>query len=145
MLECFGVKDRLQQILRMLRDFNFLSLFSPSPPSFSLFPSTPIFSRFLFLSEALFFFFLYKRTPAKRKTVYNGADEWSKPFFGSSFLSLFLFFFSIYFCLSLWKILVGLLGLRSFHNVRIHLELNLACERNSTKYMNSTNLIISAL
>lgn len=49
------------------------------------------FRAFSFSQKHLFFFFLYTRTPAKQKTVYNGADEWSKPFFGSSFLSLFFY------------------------------------------------------
>lgn len=88
-LWCFGVKDRVQQVLRVLWDFNFLSLFfSPLLLFFNLLSSSPIFLRFLFLIESISFFFLYTNVPMERKTVYNGSDEWSKELV--SFFSLFL-------------------------------------------------------
>lgn len=88
---------------------------SPLPPFFNLFSTTPIFPCFLFLSKTSFFF-LYMHVPVERTTVYNGADEWSKEFLSSFFLSLFLVSFFIYLRLSLWEIPVRLLNLRWSYN-----------------------------
>lgn len=123
-LQCFGVKDRVQQVLRVLRDFNFLSLFSPFATLFAnLFSSTPIFPRLLFLSEAspsLSCISAYSWNERQFITELTNGRK-SPP------ISFFFFFFPsffIYLRLSLWEIPVGLVDLRWSYNAHVHLELN---------------------
>lgn len=91
MFGCFGVKDRVQQVLRVLRDFNFLSLFFPIryPSRHPLLASSPRRRSFYAFSFSSIFLFLAMcaRAHAERTTVYNGADE-SPPLFSSLFLCI---------------------------------------------------------
>jgi len=104
LLWCFGVKDRVQQVLR-----SETSIFSRCfLPSFATLFQPLLFPRFLFLSEA---FPSFSCTLVERKTVYNGADEWSKRSFSSFFLYLFISFFYLSSLVSLGNS-HGIIGLK---------------------------------
>lgn len=130
-LWCFGVKDRVQQVLRVLWDFNFLSLFSPFTTLFQPLLSTPIFSRFLFLLKV--------SSSSSFSCTSTCAYVWNERQFITEltngqkdsrffFLSLFLPPSFIYLRLSLWEIPVGLLDLKWSHNAHVHLKLKLVYE-----------------